>query len=113
MRFPFALNSSPPALSGQPQIPLALLGSIGTSFDRFFASAIASLNVRPVRPKSMSPTMPSRCRSTLICAEADRAVFEPLGYSEGSAEALSVDGEKIAGAILMIDEEAPGGHTMS
>ncbi len=57
--------------------------------------------------------MPSRCRSTLICAEADRAVFEPLGYSEGSAEALSVDGEKIAGAILMIDEEAPGGHTMS
>jgi len=54
--------------------------------------------------------MPSRCRSTLICGEADRAVFEPLGYRWESAEPLSVDGEKIAGAILMVDEEAPGGH---
>jgi hypothetical protein len=54
--------------------------------------------------------MPSRCRSTLICGEADRAVFETLNYCEESAEPLSVDGEKIAGAILMVDEEAPGGH---
>jgi hypothetical protein len=54
--------------------------------------------------------MPSRCRSTLICGEADRAVFEPLGYREESAKPLSVDGENIAGAILMVEEQAPGGH---
>jgi hypothetical protein len=55
--------------------------------------------------------MPSRCRSTLICAEGDRTVFETLGYHELSAKPLSVlDGEKIAGAILMVDGQAPGGH---
>lgn len=54
--------------------------------------------------------MPSSCCSTLICAEGDRAVFEALGYREQSAEPLSVDGEKIAGAILMVDEQASGGH---
>lgn len=54
--------------------------------------------------------MPSRCRSTLICAEAERAIFETLGYHDDSTEPLSIDGEKIPGAILMVDEEAPGGH---
>jgi hypothetical protein len=36
--------------------------------------------------------------------------FRNARCHEVSAKPLRVDGEKIAGAILMVDEQAPGGH---
>jgi hypothetical protein len=51
-----------------------------------------------------------RCTSTLICAQRDQLVFEELGYRLDSAESLTIDGEEISGAIIMIDEQAASGH---
>lgn len=54
--------------------------------------------------------MSDRCYSTLICAEVDKAVFEKIGYRLEESEALSADGNEIAGAVVMVDEEADSGH---
>lgn len=54
--------------------------------------------------------MADRCVSTMLCSEADQQIFEKLGYRRDRAQALNNDGEEIRGAIVMIDEQAAGGH---
>jgi hypothetical protein len=54
--------------------------------------------------------MADRCTSTLISASRDRQVFERLGYQPHSVEPLDIDGDRIPGVIVMIDEQAAGGH---
>jgi hypothetical protein len=54
--------------------------------------------------------MGDRCYSILICARPDKDVFEKMGYQADDSEALTVQGHKIPGAIVMVDEEANGGH---
>jgi len=53
--------------------------------------------------------MSDRCYSTLICAKSDASVFEKMGYTIEDAQALSVDGDDIPGAVVMISEEAANG----
>lgn len=54
--------------------------------------------------------MGDRCHSTLICTERDKSIFEKLGYKLEESQALSVDGNEISGAVVMVDEEANNGH---
>lgn len=54
--------------------------------------------------------MGARCYSTLVCAERDRGVFEKMGYRLEESQALSVDGDEIPGAVVMVDEEAASGN---
>jgi hypothetical protein len=54
--------------------------------------------------------MSDRCYSALICAERDKDVFEKMGYRADESQALSVDGNEIRGAVVMVDEEANSGH---
>lgn len=54
--------------------------------------------------------MSDRCYSTLICAERDKGIFEKIGYRLEESQALSADGNEIAGAVVMVDEEADSGH---
>lgn len=54
--------------------------------------------------------MGDRCHSALICAERDKSVFEKLGYKLEESQALSVDGNEISSAVVMVDEEADSGH---
>ena len=53
--------------------------------------------------------MSDRCYSTLICAAQDTAVFEKMGYAVQDAQAITVDGDDIPGAAVMIAEEAENG----
>jgi hypothetical protein len=55
-------------------------------------------------------SMSDRCYSTLVCAERDRDTFEKLGYRLDESKALSVDGDEMAGAVVMLDEQAANGH---
>ena len=54
--------------------------------------------------------MSDRCYSTLVCAERDKDNFEKLGYRLEDSQALTVDGDEIPGAVVMVDEEANNGH---
>lgn len=54
--------------------------------------------------------MADRCFSTLICAKADREIFEEMGYKTDESQALTVDGDEIPHVQVMVDEEAPGGN---
>lgn len=54
--------------------------------------------------------MGDRCYSTLICAERDKDIFEKMGYRADESKALSVDGNEIPGAVVMVNEEANNGH---
>ena len=54
--------------------------------------------------------MGDRCYSTLVCAERDKAIFETMGYKSDGSKALTVDGNEISGAVVMVDEEANNGH---
>ena len=54
--------------------------------------------------------MGDRCCSTLICAERDTDAFEKMGYRLEESQALSVDGNKIPSAVVMVDEEADNGN---
>lgn len=54
--------------------------------------------------------MSDRCYSTLICAERDKGIFEKIGYRLEESQGLSADGNEIAGAVVMVDEEADSGH---
>jgi hypothetical protein len=54
--------------------------------------------------------MSDRCYSTLICAERDKDIFEKMGFTLEESQALSVDGDEIPGAVVMVDEEANNGH---
>ena len=54
--------------------------------------------------------MSDRCYSTVICAERDKVVFEKMGYSDQEAEALTIDGDGIPGAAVMIAEQAVNGN---
>ena len=54
--------------------------------------------------------MSDRCYSTLVCAKQDKDIFEKLGYRLEESQALTVDGDEIAGAVVMVDEEANNGH---
>jgi hypothetical protein len=53
--------------------------------------------------------MSDRCYSTLICARQDASLFEKLGYTIQDAQVLTVDGDDIPGAVVMISEEAENG----
>lgn len=54
--------------------------------------------------------MADRCTSTAICSKADQKTFETLGYRLDPSQVLNIDGEEIPNAIVMIDEQAAGGH---
>jgi len=54
--------------------------------------------------------MSDRCYSTLVCAERDKDNFEKLGYRLEDSQALTVDGDEIPGAVVMVNEEANSGH---
>ena len=54
--------------------------------------------------------MSDHCHSTLICAERDTSIFEKIGYRLEESQTLSVDGNEISGAVVMVDEEAASGH---
>jgi len=54
--------------------------------------------------------MGDRCYSTLVCAERDKDIFEKMGYKGQGSKALTVDGNEISGAVVMVDEEANNGH---
>jgi hypothetical protein len=54
--------------------------------------------------------MGDRCYSTLVCAERDKDIFEKMGYRAEDSKALTVDGNEISGAVVMVDEEANNGH---
>ncbi len=54
--------------------------------------------------------MSDRCYSTLVCAERDKDIFEKMGYRLEDSQALTVDGDEIPGAVVMVDEEANNGH---
>ena len=54
--------------------------------------------------------MSDRCYSTLVCAERDKDIFEKMGYRLEESQALTVDGDEIPGAVVMVDEEANNGH---
>jgi hypothetical protein len=54
--------------------------------------------------------MSDRCYSTLVCAERDKDIFEKIGYKLEESQALTVDGDEIPGAVVMVDEEANNGH---
>lgn len=50
--------------------------------------------------------MGDRCYSTLVCAERHNDIFEKVGYRADESKALSVDGNEIPGAFVMVDEDA-------
>ena len=54
--------------------------------------------------------MSDRCYSTLVCAKRDKDIFEKIGYRFEESQALTVDGDEISGAVVMVDEEANNGH---
>jgi hypothetical protein len=54
--------------------------------------------------------MGDRCYSTLVSADRDKAIFEKTGYRVEESKALTVDGNEIPGAVVMVDEEANNGH---
>jgi hypothetical protein len=54
--------------------------------------------------------MGGRCYSTLVCAERDRDIFEKIGYRLEESHALSVDGNRIPGAVVMVDGDANYGN---
>lgn len=54
--------------------------------------------------------MGERCYSTLVCAERDKHVFEKMGYRLEESRALTVDGNEIPGAFVMVEEEANNGN---
>ncbi len=54
--------------------------------------------------------MSDRCYSTLVCAERDKDTFERMGYRVEESRAMSVDGNELLAAIVMVDDEANGGH---
>ncbi len=54
--------------------------------------------------------MADRCTSTALCVRRDQKIFEKLGYRLDAAQALNTDGDGIPGAVVMIDEQAAGGH---
>jgi hypothetical protein len=54
--------------------------------------------------------MSDRCYSTLVCAERDKDIFEKMGYGLEESQALTVDGDEIPGAVVMVDEESNNGH---
>jgi hypothetical protein len=54
--------------------------------------------------------MSDRSYSTLVCAERDKDNFEKLGYRLEDSQALTVDGDEIPGAVVMVDEGANNGH---
>ena len=54
--------------------------------------------------------MSDRCYSTLVCAKRDKDIFEKMGYKLKHLQALTADGDEIAGAVVMVDEEANNGH---
>jgi len=54
--------------------------------------------------------MSDRCYSTLVCAEREKDNFEKMGYRLEDSQALTVDGDEIPGAVVMVDEEANNGH---
>jgi hypothetical protein len=54
--------------------------------------------------------MGDRCYSAVVCAERDKDVFEKMGYRLQESQALSVDGGKIPGAVVMTAEEANNGN---
>jgi hypothetical protein len=54
--------------------------------------------------------MGDRCYSTLVCAGRDKDTFEKMGYRVEESKALSVDGNEIPSAVVMVDEEANNGH---
>jgi hypothetical protein len=53
--------------------------------------------------------MSDRCYSTLICARPDASVFEKMGYTIQGGQAITIDGNDIPGAVVMITEEAENG----
>ncbi len=54
--------------------------------------------------------MSDRCYSTLVCSKRDKDIFQKMGYKLKQSQALTVDGDEIAGAVVMVDEEANNGH---
>lgn len=54
--------------------------------------------------------MSDRCYSTLDCAKRDKDIFEKIGYKLKQSQALTADGDRITGAVVMVDEEANNGH---
>jgi hypothetical protein len=54
--------------------------------------------------------MGDRCYSTLVCAGPDKDIFEKLGYRLEDSRPLSADGNKISGAVVMVEEAADNGN---
>ncbi|MGA9883476.1 MAG: hypothetical protein WBQ34_07145 [Candidatus Acidiferrales bacterium] len=54
--------------------------------------------------------MGDRCYSTLVCAERDKDLFERMGYRLEGSQALSADGKRISGAVVMVNEEVLNGN---
>jgi hypothetical protein len=53
--------------------------------------------------------MSDRCYSTLVCAERDEDIFEKMGYRIQESQALTLDGDEIPGAVVMMNTEADNG----
>lgn len=54
--------------------------------------------------------MGDRCYSTVVCAERDKDIFEKMGYRLEDSKALSVEGNEISSAVVMVDEQANYGN---
>jgi hypothetical protein len=54
--------------------------------------------------------MSDKCASTILCSSVDLEVFERLGYRLEDEMARDLDGGEIPGAVVMLDDKAPGGH---
>jgi len=54
--------------------------------------------------------MGDRCYSTLVCTDRDKNIFQKMGYRIEESTAMSFDGNELPGAVVMVDEEANGGH---
>ena len=50
------------------------------------------------------------CYSTVVCAERDKGIFEEMGYRLEKCAALTVDGDEIPGAVVMVNEQTRNGN---
>ncbi len=46
--------------------------------------------------------MGDRCYSTLVCADRDKSIFEKMDYRVEESKALTVDGNELQGAVVMV-----------
>ena len=54
--------------------------------------------------------MGERCYSTLVCAERDKEFSRKWAIELEQSKPLAVNGKKIRGAVVMVDDEANYGH---